>query len=85
MSPSRSSVRSSSSQSQAHTPSSSVPNTPLLPTGPPTPEKRSPYPADSISFLIALAAQERRVLELREELHKADEDLEKLKKQRAVH
>ena len=32
-----------------------------------------------------MAAQERRVLELREELHKASEDLEKLKQQWAVH
>ena len=32
-----------------------------------------------------LATQERRVLELREELHKANEDLEKLKKQWPVH
>ena len=85
ISPSRSSVHSSSSQSQAHTPSSSVSDTPLLPTRPPSPEKRPPHPANSISFLTALAAQERRVLELREELQKADEDLEKLKKQWAVH
>lgn len=85
MSPSRSSIRSSSSQSQAHTPSSSVSNTPLLPTRPPSPEKGSTHPADSNSFLTALAAQERRVLELREELHKANEDLEKLKRQWATH
>lgn len=84
ISPSRSSLRSSSSQSQAHTPSSSVPSTPLLPTRLPSPEKKPPHP-DSNSFLTALAAQERRVLELREELLKADEDLEKLKKQWAVH
>ncbi len=85
MSSSRSSVHSNSSQSQAHTPSSSVPNTPLLPTRPPSPEENPPHPADSNSFLTALAAQERRVLELREELHKADGELEKLKKQWAVH
>ena len=85
MSPSRSSVRSSSSQSQSHTPSSSDLNTPLLPTRPPSPGEIPPQPADSNSFLTALAAQERRVLELREELHKADEDLENLKKQWAVH
>ena len=41
--------------------------------------------ADSNAFLTALAAQERHVLELREELHKANEDLEKLKNQWAVH
>ena len=83
-SPSRASIRSSSSQSQAHTPSSSISNTPLLPR-PPSPEKRPPHPADANSFLTALAAQERRVLELREELHKANEDLENLKRQWAVH
>ena len=83
MSPSRVSIRSSSSQSQA-TPSSSVSNTPLLPTRPPSPERRPPHPADSNSFLTALAAQERRVLELREELNKANEELEKLKRQWAV-
>ena len=40
---------------------------------------------DSSVFLTALATQERRVLELNEELHKAEEDLEKLKKQWATH
>lgn len=85
MSPSRSSLCSDSSQSLAHTPSSSAPNTPLLPTRPASPEIRPPHPADSNSFLTALAAQERRVLELREELQKAGEDLEKLKKQWAAY
>ena len=85
ISPSRSSVRSSSSQSQTHTPASSVPDTPLLSTRPPSPEGRSLHATDSNSFLTRLAAQERRVLELREELHKANEDLEKLKEQWAVH
>ena len=36
-------------------------------------------------FLTALAAQERRVLELKEELHKAESELESLKKQWAAH
>ena len=85
ISPCRSSVRSSSTHSQELTPYSSLPSTPLLPTRSPSPQKRPPYSADSNSFLTALAAQERRVLELREELHEADEDLEKLKKQWAVH
>ena len=84
-SPSRSSVRSSSSQSQTHTPASSIPDTPRLLTRPSSPEGRPLHAADSNSFLTRLAAQERRVLELREELHKANEDLEKLKKQWAVH
>ena len=85
MSPSRSSLRSSSSQSQAHTPASSVPDTPLPLTRPPSPERKPSQVVDADSFLTALAAQERRVLERREELHKAEEDLEKLKKQWAVH
>ena len=38
-------------------------------------------PGDSNTFLTALAAHERRVLELREELHKAEAELEKMKKQ----
>ena len=85
ISPSRSSVRSGSSHSQTHTPASSVPDTPLLPTRPPSPRGRSLHAADSNLFLTRLAAQERRVLELREELHKANKDLEKLKEQWAVH
>ena len=40
---------------------------------------------DSNEFLTALATQERRVLELKEELHKAEEDLEKLQKQWTTH
>lgn len=42
-------------------------------------------PADSAAFLTALASQERRVLELREELGKAESELGRLKKQWAVH
>jgi Domain of unknown function (DUF4048) len=38
-------------------------------------------PSDSIAFLTFLAAQERLVLELREELHKAEADLSRLKRQ----
>jgi hypothetical protein len=46
----------------------------------------SPFPtADPGNFLTALAAQERRVLELREELDKAESDLSKLKRQWAIH
>jgi hypothetical protein len=40
-----------------------------------------PSPTDANSFLVALAGQERRVLELKEELEKAEADLEKLKEQ----
>jgi hypothetical protein len=42
-------------------------------------------PEDSASFLTVLAAQERRVLELREELNKAETELTKLKRQWANH
>ena len=42
-------------------------------------------PNDPSGFLVALAGQERRVLELKEELEKAEADLAKLKKQWAVH
>ena len=44
-----------------------------------------PHPGESNTFLTALAAQERRVLELKEELEKAEGELEKLKKQWAAH
>lgn len=64
----------------------SIPSsTPLLPARPPSPERRASQPLESSAFLTALAAQERRVLELREELQKAESDLEKLKKHWAVH
>ena len=65
-------------------PSSSGLNTQLVPVRLPSPEKRLPHLV-SYPLLTALAAQERRVLELKEELHQADEDLQKLKKQWAVH
>jgi hypothetical protein len=42
-------------------------------------------PVDSVDFITAIAAQERRVLELREELSRAESDLERLKKQWATH
>ena len=83
-SPSRSSFQSSNA-SRIHTPSTSVPNTPILATRPASPERKSVFPAESDSFLSALATQERRVLELREELQKAEADLGKLKKQWAAH
>ncbi|KAF4626574.1 hypothetical protein G7Y89_g11586 [Cudoniella acicularis] len=54
---------------------------------PPTPAEMVPAPSpnDPSGFLVALAGQERRVLELKEELHKAETDLLKLKKQWAIH
>lgn len=42
-------------------------------------------PDDPMAFLTALAAQERRVLELKEELGKAETELGRLKRQWAVH
>jgi len=81
MSPIRSSVQSS----RVHTPSSSVPSTPITSARAPSPEKKPLHPSDSNTFLTALAAQERRVLELKEELQKAEGELEKLKKQWASH
>ena len=85
ISPSRSSIQSSNDQSRAHTPSSSVPSTPLISARPLSPEKGLPRLGESNTFLTALAAQERRVLELKEELQKAEVELEKLKKQWAAH
>ena len=45
---------------------------------------QSTSPTDPINFLTTLAAQERRVLELREELQRAESDLAGLKKQWAI-
>ena len=58
---------------------SSVPSRPL------TPESALTSPDDSNQFLTAVAGQERRVLELKEELAKAEAELAKLKTQWAVH
>ena len=84
-SPIPSSVNSSTVQSRIHTPSSSVPNTPLLLTRPTSPEKQSLVPLDSVGLLTAVAAQERRVLELKEELYKAESELQKLKTQWTIY
>ncbi|KAK3403273.1 hypothetical protein B0T20DRAFT_21688 [Sordaria brevicollis] len=62
----------------ASTTTASVPSTPFD-----TPSLASPI--DSNDFITAIAAQERRVLELREELSRAESDLAKLKKQWATH
>ncbi|KAI1466320.1 uncharacterized protein F4812DRAFT_433660 [Daldinia caldariorum] len=56
------------------TPTSSVPPTP-------GPVSGLSSPIDANDFIIAIAAQERRVLELREELGRAEHDLRRLKKQ----
>lgn len=50
----------------------------------PTTGQRIPSPTQSSSFMVALAAQERRVLELREELERAESDLAELKREWAV-
>jgi hypothetical protein len=67
------------------TPTSS--NAPSFPATPATPAQATPAPSptDANNFLVALAGQERRVLELKEELEKAELDLKKLKKQWAYH
>lgn len=53
---------------------------------PPTPsDVPVPSPHDPNGFLVALASQERRVLELKEELYKAETDLERLKIKWANH
>ncbi|KAK1760509.1 hypothetical protein QBC47DRAFT_7294 [Echria macrotheca] len=62
----------------ASTTATSFPPTPLD-----TPALASPM--DSGDFITAIAAQERRVLELREELSRAESDLTRLKKQWATH
>ncbi|KAL9628364.1 MAG: hypothetical protein Q9164_007303 [Protoblastenia rupestris] len=85
VSPSPDSAYSNSGHGLPYTPASSTPGTPLSPTRPPSPEKRHPHQAEGNVFLTALAAQERRVLELKEELHKAESELESLKKQWAAH
>ena len=55
-------------------PSPSVPQTPCEPVGSPVSS-----PVDSDELIIAIAAQERRVLELREELSRAETTLKQLK------
>lgn len=57
------------------------------PAFPPTPLDTPAItsPVDPNDFITAIAAQERRVLELREELNRAESDLSRLKKQWATH
>ncbi|KAA8894685.1 hypothetical protein FN846DRAFT_973132 [Sphaerosporella brunnea] len=67
-------------------PSRHPPGTPSVSgTTTPTHSGREANPDDSAAFLTALAAQERRVLELKEELSKAETELTKLKRQWATH
>ncbi|PMD52808.1 uncharacterized protein K444DRAFT_619518 [Hyaloscypha bicolor E] len=80
------STNSSDSSRQTPTSSRPTPTSSTVPSLPPTPsELPDTSPRDSNGFLVALAGQERRVLELKEELEKAEADLTKLKRQWALH
>ena len=48
---------------------------------PPTPPESVISPTDPASFLVAVAGQERKVLELKDELYKAEQELKRLKRQ----
>ncbi|MCJ1293632.1 hypothetical protein MMC34_005187 [Xylographa carneopallida] len=65
-------------------PSSTIASSPDRMSNPSSPELCPSTSTGSNTFLTALAAQERRVLELREELQKAEGDLDKLKQQWAT-
>ncbi|KAI9763777.1 MAG: hypothetical protein M1840_009102 [Geoglossum simile] len=73
--------------SSRESPSSSTSQTPMTPAFPVMVDKDTvPLSVgDSVSFLVALASHERRVLELREELGRAEGELERLKRQWALH
>ncbi|CZS97020.1 uncharacterized protein RAG0_06120 [Rhynchosporium agropyri] len=62
-----------------------TPTSSSVPSFPPTPIEQTlaPSPDERNTFLVALAGQERRVLELREELAKAEVELAALKRQYA--
>ena len=68
-----------------HRPSSIISSSPDKLSGPSSPELRPSPNTEPNAFLTALATQERRVLELKEELQKAESDLDRLKKQWAGH
>ncbi|KAM0435348.1 hypothetical protein ACHAPT_003442 [Fusarium lateritium] len=62
-------------------PSRPTPTSAAMSSVPPTPiDSGLTSPADANEFIIAIAAQERRVLELREELFRAEAELNSLKK-----
>lgn len=73
---------SNSLESARATPTSS--NAPSIP-GTPANANAIISPDDPNGFLVALASQERRCLELKEELDKAESELKQLKKQWALH
>ncbi|KAH7323939.1 hypothetical protein BKA65DRAFT_511731 [Rhexocercosporidium sp. MPI-PUGE-AT-0058] len=64
-----------------------TPTSSNMPSFPPTPIEQTPIPSpdDHNTFLVALAGQERKVLELKEELAKAEGELTNLKRQYARH
>lgn len=68
-------------------PSRPTPVSSTAPSFPPTPLDTPSLlsPVDPSDFITAIAGQERRVLELREELNRAESDLLKLKKQWTIH
>jgi len=68
-----------------HRPSSVISSSPDKLSSPSSPELRPSLTTEPNAFLTALATQERRVLELKEELQKAESDLDRLKKQWAGH
>ncbi|MCJ1285426.1 hypothetical protein MMC26_004766 [Xylographa opegraphella] len=65
--------------------SSIIASSPERLSNPASPDLHPSASTDSNTFLTALAAQERRVLELKEELQKAEGDLDKLKQEWATH
>ncbi|KAF2094339.1 hypothetical protein NA57DRAFT_80154 [Rhizodiscina lignyota] len=73
-----------SASSRPTRPPSWANSSPVLPPIPSPDPSVAPSPTEN-NFLAVLAAQERRVLELKEELGKAEKELEMLKKQWAQH
>lgn len=73
------------SDKSRHRPSSVIHSSPDKLSSPSSPALRTPLTSEPNAFLTALATQERRVLELKEDLQKAELDLERLKKQWAAH
>ncbi|KAG9244732.1 hypothetical protein BJ878DRAFT_55644 [Calycina marina] len=69
-------TRTGTGDSSRPTPPSST-----VPSFPPTPIDIGHSPADPSGFLVAIAAQERKVFELKEELDKAEDRLRELKRQ----
>lgn len=64
-----------------HTPTQSL----TIPSSATANQTSVPSPQDSAGFMVALAAQERKVFELREELNRAEAELKNLKSHWAIH